>query len=389
MSIEVSHAKALFRERFGKQAEIGARAPGRVNIIGEHTDYNHGYVLPMAIERDTVILASRRSDLRLVAHAANFGRDADIDLTHLVRSTEEPWIDYVIGVARELSLLEKPVCGLDCLIVGDVPVASGLSSSASLEMAALALFEQAGGFSLAAAGAAQLGQRVENGFLGLSSGIMDQFISRAGVAGNALYLDCRTHAIEQIPVAFSGATFVIADTQAPRTLSSSKYNERVAECREAVTALCRVHGSEATHLRDFTLGQLNEAREAMPEVAFRRARHVITENDRTLAACEAMRAGDEVRLGILMNQSDESLRDDYEVTCAELDAMTSIARTLPGCLGARMTGAGFGGCTVHLVERDHAASFAEQLLSAYCAKTGRPGAVIVSAPAEGACALRM
>ncbi|MFA6240001.1 MAG: galactokinase [Candidatus Hydrogenedentales bacterium] len=384
MSIDVSHARTLFREHFGKQPEKGARAPGRVNIVGEHTDYNHGFVLPMAIERDTVILASKRSDFRLHAYAANFDRRVEVDLTCLERSAEEPWIDYVIGVARELSMLGKPICGLDCLIVGDVPVASGLSSSASLEMAALALFEQTGGFTLSSAAAAQLGQRVENEFLGLSSGIMDQFISRAGEAGSALFLDCRTHAFEQIPVAFSDATFLIADTQLPRKLSASKYNERVAECREAVAALCRVHGAEATHLRDFSLGQLEEAREAMSEVAFRRARHVISEDIRTLAACDAMRSGDAVRLGVLMSESDASLRADYEVTCAELDAMTAISRSMPGCFGARMTGAGFGGCTVHLVALNRVNAFGEELLKRYRVETGQEGALIVSAPAAGA-----
>ncbi len=384
MSIDISRARALFIARFGKEPELGARAPGRVNIIGEHTDYNHGYVLPMAIERDTAILAARRPDFRLSAYAANFDRRGELDLGSPNRSAGEPWIDYVTGVARELSMLGKPVTGLDCLILGDVPVASGLSSSASLEMAALALFEQAGGFALTSAAAAQLGQRVENDFLGLSSGIMDQFISRAGVAGSALFLDCRTHAFEQIPVAFSDATFLIADTRVPRKLSASKYNERVAECREAVAALCRVHGAAATHLRDFTLDQLEEAREAMSEVAYRRARHVISENDRTLAACDAMRSGDAGRLGVLMSESDASLRVDYEVTCPELDAMTEISRSMSGCFGARMTGAGFGGCTVHLVAMNRVNAFAEELLKRYRVETGLKGAVIVSAPAAGA-----
>lgn len=384
MAIQLDEACRRFAEHFGAPPEAGACAPGRVNIIGEHTDYNQGFVLPMAIERDTVILARRRPDMCLNAYAANLERTADADLKHIERQSEEPWMDYVLGVAHEVAALGKPLSGADVLILGDVPIGAGLSSSASLEMAALALFETLGGFRLETPEAAKLGQRVENHFLGVNSGIMDQFIARGAEAGQALFLDCRTLAYELVPVAFPNASFVIADTGISRGLTASKYNERVAECRQAADGLRENRTREAESLRDFSMHDLEAAREALPDAVFRRARHVIAENDRTRAARDAMRAGHIPELGALMNASHESLRADYEVSCPELDALAEIARNLPGCHGARMTGAGFGGCTVNLVDTERVEDFVRDLLSAYKTQTGLDGAVIISNPAQGA-----
>jgi galactokinase len=354
-----------------------------VNVIGEHTDYNQGYVLPMAIEQATFILGRKRSDMTLDAYAANLDRSAQADLARPARDPGENWIDYIVGVANELEKLGKPVCGADVLVVGDVPIGCGLSSSASYEMAALVLFEAMGGFVIEGAEAPKLGRRVENDFLGLSTGIMDQFISRMGKAGHALFLDCRTYDYDLVPVQFATAKFIIANTCVARGLTSSKYNERVAQCGEAVAGLGAA-GKQGTHLRDFTLGDLLEARANMSDIAYRRGRHVISEDDRTLEACEAMRIGDAVALGKLMDLSDESLRVDYEVTCPELDAMTAIARTIPGCFGSRMTGAGFGGCTISLVANEAVDSFAKTLLMEYHASTGLDGQIIVSSPGQGA-----
>lgn len=384
MSIDIQKAKERFKERWGTLPEVVVRAPGRVNIIGEHTDYNHGFVLPMAIESETVILARKRTDRVLDAYAANLDRATSANLDRRCRDPHENWIDYVIGVADELAQLGKPLHGADMMIVGDVPIGCGLSSSASLEMAALCLFEALGGFHLNGAEGPKLGQRVENAFLGLSSGIMDQFISRLGKADHALFLDCRSLEFEMVPVAFPDAKFVIANTCVARGLTSSKYNERVRQCGEAVRAMAATLGKQGTHLRDFSIEDLMACRNEMPEVVFRRARHVITEDDRTKRACEAMRAGNLDALGKLMDQSDASLREDYEVTCPELDAMTSIARSLHGCYGSRMTGAGFGGCTISLVSANAVETFAERLLAAYSGCTGLSGEIFVSSPAEGA-----
>lgn len=384
MSINIDQARQQFKDRFKFDAELAVRAPGRVNIIGEHTDYNHGYVMPMALERDTVILARRRPDHTLNAFAATLGRAAQTSLDRRSRNPREPWLDYVIGVADELAKLSKPLTGADLMITGNVPIGCGLSSSASLEMAALAMFEALGSFSIDGPDAARLGQRVENQFLGLNSGIMDQFISRMAQAGHALFLDCRSFEFEHVPVAFPDATFVIANTCLARGLTSSKYNERVDECRQAVAILSKTLQHGATHLRDFTLAELSASHALMPDVVYRRARHIISENDRTLRACDAMRRGDAQLLGELMSDSDRSLREDYEVTSPELDAMTRAALALPGCYGARMTGAGFGGCTINLVARDAAPEFSKRLMAEYFNQTGYQGAIITSSPAQGA-----
>jgi len=383
MSISVSAVTEAFEKRFGAKPEVVVRAPGRVNIIGEHTDYNHGFVLPMAIERETAIAGRRRDDGVICARAENLDRDVTVKLDERVRNAAEHWIDYIMGVVDELYKAGKTPSGADIVILGDVPLGCGLSSSAALEMAALCLFEELGGFKFDGPEAARLGQRVENQFLGLKSGIMDQFISRCGKADHGLFLDCRSFAYDLVPISFDNALFVIANTKCARGLTASKYNERVAECGEAVAALRAGTGREGTHLRDFTLEDLEACRGGMSDVAFRRARHVITEDARTKQACEAMRAGDKVTLGKFMTASDISLRDDYEVTSPELNAMADTARSLPGCHGARMTGAGFGGCTINLVDADKAEAFCAALMEGYTKATGLVGEVILSRPADG------
>ncbi|HOJ34578.1 MAG TPA: galactokinase [Candidatus Hydrogenedentes bacterium] len=389
MSIALKDAVEKFKEEFGRVPSFVARAPGRVNIIGEHTDYNHGFVLPMAIERETVLVGAPRRDRQIYVYAANLCRRGVADIANCVRNREEPWMDYLVGVAHELLQRGLPVSGVDALVWGDVPIGAGLSSSASLEMATLAMFEHLGSFQLEGREAAQLGKRMENEFLGVKSGIMDQFIVRLGRENCALFLDCRTEDFEQIPVAFDNAVFVIADSGVKRGLAGSKYNERVQECLEAVDALKKSSGKSGTHLRDFGLEDLGAAKHSMREVVYRRARHVLTENERTREACNALRHGELVRLGTLMNESDESLRVDYEVTCPELDALTEIARSVPGCYGARMTGAGFGGCTVNLVAKDKVQHFADTVLSRYRQRTGIESRIIFSRPAPGASVLAL
>lgn len=370
MSIDPDSAVHLFSSQFGGKPEILARAPGRVNLIGEHTDYNDGYVLPMAIDRETVIAARPRRDRVLRIHAANFDATAEFLFGRWKRSAQYPWADYILGVAQQVEMQGKPLHGADCVLIGDVPIGAGLSSSASVEMAALALFEAMGGFTLEPGKAASLGRRVENDFIGVASGIMDQFIVRAGKAGHALFLDCRSLRYEHIPIAMDDVVFVVADTKVARGLAGSAYNERVRECGDAVEILNRATGTNAERLRDFSLNELDACAHLMPENLLRRARHVITENTRTLEACEALRAGDAAWLGKLFNSSDESLRADYEVTCPELDLMTAIGRSLPGCFGSRMTGAGFGGCTVHLVSASAVDDFCASLHLEYATATG-------------------
>lgn len=383
MSIDPKSAVHLFSTQFGGKPEILARAPGRVNLIGEHTDYNDGFVLPMAIDRDTVIAARPRRDRVLCIHAANFDATGEFPLGTRKRSAPYPWADYVLGVAQQIEMLGKPIHGADCVLVGDVPIGAGLSSSASVEMAALALFEAMGEFRLEPGEAALLGRRVENDYIGVASGIMDQFIVRAGRAGHALFLDCRSLRCEHVPIAMDDVLFVVADTKVARGLAGSAYNERVRECSEAVELLNQATGKHAPRLRDFSLDDLDACGESMPESVRRRARHVITENTRTLDACKALRAGDTARVGELFNGSDESLRAHYEVTCPELDLMTSIGRSQPGCFGSRMTGAGFGGCTVHLVRASAAEEFCATLHWEYAAATGIQSCPFTAAPSAG------
>ncbi|MBI3118871.1 MAG: galactokinase [Candidatus Hydrogenedentes bacterium] len=417
MSIALETVRAGFARRFGGPASIVARAPGRVNLIGEHTDYNHGFVLPMALDLEVMIAGQARTDNRVRAFAEQFNDSADLPLDGLTREAEHPWMDYIAGVAQQLTQggYRLPQ-GADLYITGDVPVGAGLSSSAAVEMAVLKLFEGLYGFTLDDGEAARLGQRVENEFLGISSGIMDQFASRCCRAGHALFLDCRSLALEHVAINFADAALVITDTCCARRLSGSKYNERVAECERAVAGLCEMLGkrggggdpqsapwrgqetghnretghngetdhNKGTHLRDFSLAALEEARDRLDTVAFRRARHVISENGRTLEACARLRDGDAPGFGALMNASDHSLREDYEVTSPELDAMTAIARLLPGCYGSRMTGAGFGGCAVHLVQTEHIKQFSIRLMEDYQLATGIEGRLYSSGASAGA-----
>ncbi|MBI2423134.1 MAG: galactokinase [Candidatus Hydrogenedentes bacterium] len=387
MSIAPEEIANAFKDRFGAQPELIVRAPGRVNLIGEHTDYNDGFVLPMAIERDTLMAATPRSDGLLRVYAQNLDAFADLDLQYRARNADSPWLDYISGVAEILAQSGRALHGANAVLMGDVPLGCGLSSSAALEMAALELFEALGGYRLEDAEAARLGQRVENQWLGLSSGIMDQFASRCARAGHALFLDCRSLEYRSIPVQFEDAVFVIGNTMVSRGLTASKYNERVAECRRACACLREHVPGAGTALRDFTVEDWASVRESLDETAHRRARHAITENLRTQEASLALEQGDAPGLGQLMNQSDASLREDYEVTCAELDVMTRVACQLPGCLGSRMTGAGFGGCTISLVEREHVGEFCRDLLRGYQARTGLAGEVYVTDAAAGACRL--
>ncbi len=388
MSITRDQAVQVFREHYDADPAVVVRAPGRVNLIGEHTDYNHGFVLPMAIDRDTVLAARPRTDALLRVYAANLNDVATVHLDQPTRNPDHPWIDYLAGVASELRALGHPLVGADCILLGDVPLGCGLSSSAALEMAALRLFEVLGEFTLSDPAAAALGQRVENHFLGLKSGIMDQFVSRAARADHALFLDCRSLAYEHTPIQREGACFVIANTGCPRGLTASCYNERVEQCEAAVELLARETGTPGTHLRDFSLEDLAATQPLMPVILHLRARHVISENHRTLLARDCMAAGDWPGLGRLMNASGDSLRDDYAVTSPELDLMTSLARALPGCFGARMTGAGFGGCTINLVAQAAAAAFSAQLLASYTSRSGRAGAMYTTNAAAGSGGLK-
>ncbi len=355
---------AEFRRRFSVPPDHIVRAPGRVNLIGEHTDYNGGFVLPMAIDREVHIAARRRADRVVRMIALDFGGDESIfSLDAIGRDDAHAWSNYLRGVALMLQRLGASLPGLDLLIHGNVPIGSGLSSSAAIEVAAVTAFLTFGESKLTGVEIAQLCQRADNEFVGVKSGIMDQFISALGRAGDALLIDCRDLSYEYVPVP-RGAMIVVCDTMKRRGLVSSEYNTRRAECEEAARLL------DVPLLRDVSLPVFEPREHELPPLAAKRARHVITEDARVLQAVAAMRRGDLFTFGQLMDASHASLRDDYGVSSPELNAMVDIARAQPGCFGSRLTGAGFGGCTVNLVQDDAVQAFVANVAAGYQSRIG-------------------
>lgn len=370
-----SRVTGEFIQRFGSAPSAIVRAPGRVNLIGEHTDYNDGFVLPMAIDRAIWIALSPRPDRTVAAHSLDFAETAEFDLDRLEK--QAGWIEYLKGVAWALQEAGYALTGFDAVVAGDVPIGAGLSSSAAWELAAARAFAVTSGFAWDAAQMALLGQRAENKWVGVNCGIMDQMISAAGKADHALLIDCRSLETQSVPLP-PGMVIVVLDTATRRGLVDSAYNERRSQCE----AVARFFGVKA--LRDVTLEQLTEKRSQLDRVAYRRALHVIGENDRTVQAAAAMQHGEAIELGQLMQLSHMSLRDDFEVSSAELNAMVECAEDQAGCYGARMTGAGFGGCAVALVRQDAAEAFSTDVAADYAAATGRTPNIYICTATNGA-----
>ena len=353
-----------------------------MNLIGEHTDYNDGFVLPAAIGFCCWVAAARRSDRKLVIHSENFNETVEASLDSLAPPSKKHWANYPLGVAWALEKSGKRVSGANLFIAGEVPLGAGLSSSAAVEVAVgFALLNQSG-YDIERTELAKLCQRAENEFVGARVGIMDQFVSCHGRAGHALLLDCRSLEFELVKIP-ADVQLVICNTMVKHEIDSGEYNARRAECEEGVRKLRSVlPGIRA--LRDATIAQLEEHRGLLDQKVYSRCRHVITENDRVTKAVEAFRHGDLQALGPLMRDSHRSLRDDYQVSCRELDLMTEIAVAQPGVIGARMTGGGFGGCTVNLVEAPAADEFKRQVSAQYFEKTGKRPEIYVSSASEGA-----
>lgn len=358
----VAVAVEEFRRRHGDDPEVVVRAPGRVNLIGEHTDYNEGFVLPMAIDRFVVLAARRRPGGRVHLGSIELNDEGSFMLGGL-GDPERTWIDYARGVAWALLQEGRELEGFEGVLSSDVPVGAGLSSSAALEMAVARVFAAVSGIGWDALAMARAGQRAENAWLGVNCGIMDQLISAGARAGHATLIDCRTLEMRPVPVPGDMA-FVVLDTSTRRRLADSAYNDRRAQCAAAALSC----GSSS--LRDVSAESLRRHRRPMGEVAFRRARHVVEENSRTLRAAEALSKGDAVAFGRLMNESHESLREDFEVSTPALDAMVQSARKAPGCHGARLTGAGLGGCVVALVARDQVDLFGPSAAAFFTEATG-------------------
>ena len=376
MSLRARVASA-FRSRYGSDPAFVVRAPGRVNLIGEHTDYNDGFVFPMAIDRAAWIALRPRGDRRVVATSLDFEETREFDLATLGKKDTDGWIEYLKGTAWALLDAGHALEGFEGVIAGDVPLGAGLSSSASIEMATARAFAAVSNLPWKPAPMALLGQRAENKWVGVNCGIMDQLISAAGVEDKALLIDCRSLETQAVPLP-RGTVVVVLDTATRRGLVDSAYNERRAQCEAAA----KLFGVKA--LRDVTSEQLAARAAELEPMTLRRARHVVTEDERTLAAAEAMRADDATRLGRLMNESHESLRHDFEVTNDGLNVMVDEARRAPGCFGARMTGAGFGGCAVALVAADRSEAFVRQVEAGYREATGLAPKVYVCRATNGA-----
>ncbi len=372
--------KEQFRTLYGTQSRV-FRAPGRVNLIGEHTDYNDGFVMPAAIDFAVWIAIAPRQDRKLAVHSINFSQSTEIDMGQ-DGAAQKHWSDYIHGVAVMLGKAGHRLRGANLLVRGDVPIGSGLSSSAAVEVAsALALLGNSG-LSMGCVELAKLCRRAENEFVGVQVGIMDQFISCGGQADHALMLDCRSLEFRLLPLP-AEVSLVICNTMVKHELGSGEYNTRRAQCEEGVRILARsAPGMRA--LRDGTLEQLEQHRSELPEVVYRRCRHVISENTRVLQAASALEERDLDRFGHLMGESHRSLRDDYEVSCRELDVMVDLAAKQEGVFGARMTGGGFGGCTINLVKSEAVADFQNSVSRAYEQATGLKPQIFVSSAAAGA-----
>jgi galactokinase len=366
----------------GKGDVFMARAPGRVNLIGEHTDYNDGFVLPVAIDREVRALGQRRPDDRVVVYSANFRRRVSFELDALGRSERQTWINYPQGVADALQRAGYHLPGMNLLLWGNIPPGGGMSSSAAVEIACMLVCEQLAGLRLEPREEVLLAQRAENLFVGVQTGIMDQFISRLGRRGHALLIDCRSLEYEPVAMELPGIVLGVVHSGVPRGLAGSAYNERRAECAAGVRLL-RQYLPEIRALRDVQPEDFARLAEHLPEPIRRRCRHVVTENGRVGRAAAALRAGDTDRLGVLFAASQDSLRDDYEVSLPEIDALVEIARA-HGSLASRMTGGGFGGCTVNLLPEAAWEGFVRGVVTDYPARTRRKPVIFRCRVVDGA-----
>lgn len=382
----MKHLEQKFQEVFGAPAEKQFFAPGRVNLIGEHTDYNGGNVFPCAIDKGTYGLVKKRNDRKFRMYSENFADLGVMEFTldELTNDKKHDWANYPKGVIKMfLEAGQKIDSGFDILFSGNIPNGAGLSSSASIEMLTAIVLKDLFHLSINPVEMAQLGKKTENLFIGVNSGIMDQFAVAMGKKDHAILLDCNTLKYAYVPVVLKDEVIVIANTNKRRGLADSKYNERRAECDEALAEL-------QTKLPIKALGELSiEQFEANKDlikspVRQKRAKHAVYENQRTLKAQKELSAGNLTEFGKLMNQSHISLRDDYEVTGVELDTLAALAWEQPGVVGSRMTGAGFGGCTVSIVKKDKVDDFIKNVGEAYKNKIGYAADFYIASVSDGA-----
>lgn len=367
MTSSLQEYRDQFRRLFGGEPRIFS-APGRVNLIGEHTDYNDGFVLPMAIDRRTYVVAAARSDRMIRCVSAGFDGQVEFELSADLKPAND-WANHVRGMAANLLRDEFEIRGMDMLIFSDVPVGSGLSSSAALEIASGFAMLKMSDQLVDLVDLALMAQRAEQEFIGTQCGMMDQYIACLGIKDHALLIDCRTLEYEAVALNFDQVKLVVCNSMVNHDLASSEYNQRKSECDEAVRHLPG-HLPGLQSLRDVEVEEFDQWAEALPDIIRRRANHVITENARTLAAVESLKRKDWPQFGKLMFASHESLREDYQVSCRELDWLVEFASHFDGLFGARMTGGGFGGCTINLVDSEKTENFVAEITKAYRDKIG-------------------
>jgi galactokinase len=380
LTVQARDVAQDFGLRFGRMPKV-SRAPGRVNLIGEHTDYNDGFVMPAALDFATLVATASRADRNIRVYSLFMDETREFDLDQPSPSGRHDWSDYVFGVAAMLERSGLRLMGADLVVWSDVPLGAGLSSSAALEVSVAHALLAAAGLPFEAVAAAKIAQRAENEFVGMRCGIMDQYIAACGVAGNALLIDCRTLESRPVPIA-PNLRLVIANSNVRHQHAGGEYNDRRAACEEGVRLL-KPHLGPITALRDVTPADLKRHRRVLPDLVYRRCRHIVTENERVLEAERALRAGDFAACGDAMNASQVSMRDDFEITCPEIDFLADYAQGFAGVYGSRMTGGGFGGCTVSLVEASAVEEVTTSLVEAYRIAFGLSAEVFVCTPSDG------
>lgn len=360
MNIPASIEK-LFKERFKVQPLI-VRSPGRVNLIGEHTDYNEGFVLPAAIDKATYVAVSAREDNQCEWFAADLNESFTCDITNLQK--QKGWANYLMGVAAQIQKAGYKIKGFNCVFGGDIPIGAGLSSSAALECALAFALNELFNLGIDKLTLVKMAQKAEHEYAGVMCGIMDQFASTFGKEGHAIKLDCRSLDFEYFPIKMEGIRIVLCDTQVKHSLASSAYNKRREQCEEGVRIIHK-HHPEVKSLRDVTIEMVSQHLQVEHPEIYQRCAYVVEENNRLLAGCEDLQRGDLASFGNRMYLSHYGLRDMYEVSCKELDFLVAFAEKEKAVIGARMMGGGFGGCTINLVKEDGLQDFSERISKAY------------------------
>jgi galactokinase len=359
-------------------------APGRVNLIGEHTDYNEGFVLPMAIDKKIIMLGQLRNDRIVQVFDLGYKAEAKFYLDNLSPYKKDTWVNYLMGGMDEMQKAGYSLQGANLIFISNIPKGAGLSSSAALEVVTVFTMAKLNLLEIKPVEMAHLCRRAENNFVGVACGIMDQYVSCLGQKNCALFIDCRSNDYEPVPFKNHNYQIVICNSKVQRGLVDSEYNKRREECKRAAEFFKHKLKREIRALRDVTIDEYKKYQLQLPEVIARRARHVISENRRVQTGVQALRMGNYSAFGQLMIESHQSLKDDYEVSCKELDLLVDLALKQEGVLGARMTGAGFGGCTVNLIEKNYIGAFKESIKNKYKKITGINPDIYVTPPAEGA-----